>query len=258
MRVLVAPEGESGDPEAGLRAAPVEGGCPWPRSGAGLPRSPTPIEPPGSHRSRPTTPWAAQPSSGSDASGAPPPSRRGRSRSRPCGSASTPPPPPPAPAPATGAPPPRLRRRLPPQRVGRAGRRRRDPDPGRPARRVRRSKTDQEGRGRDVGIPTGAYPTTCPVRALQAWRAQAGITAGPLCRPVDRWDRVGPGHLAGRAVGRVVQRGARRAGLDPRGLAGHSLRAGLATAAVTVPDGATVRAWSAHQRTPGRRPGSRR
>ena len=100
--------------------------------------------------------------------------------------------------------------------------------------RVQRSKTDQEGRGREVGIPVGAHPATCPVRALQAWQAQAGITAGPLFRPVDRWDRVGPGRLAGRAVARVVQRGARRAGLDPRGLAGHSLRAGLATAAAAA------------------------
>lgn len=33
---------------------------------------------------------------------------------------------------------------------------------------VRRSKTDQEGQGRRVGIPYGSHPQTCPVRAAQA------------------------------------------------------------------------------------------
>lgn len=32
--------------------------------------------------------------------------------------------------------------------------------------RLRRSKTDQEGQGRPVGIPYGAQPDTCPVRAV--------------------------------------------------------------------------------------------
>ncbi|MDI3340099.1 MAG: hypothetical protein QJR03_06160 [Sphaerobacter sp.] len=34
--------------------------------------------------------------------------------------------------------------------------------------RLRRSKTDQERQGRPVGIPYGAQPNTCPVRAVQA------------------------------------------------------------------------------------------
>jgi site-specific recombinase XerC len=33
-----------------------------------------------------------------------------------------------------------------------------------------RSKTDQEGSGRKVGIPYGSNPHTCPVRSLSAWR----------------------------------------------------------------------------------------
>jgi integrase len=33
---------------------------------------------------------------------------------------------------------------------------------------VRRSKTDQEGEGRKVGLPFGSNPLTCPVRALHA------------------------------------------------------------------------------------------
>jgi integrase len=33
---------------------------------------------------------------------------------------------------------------------------------------LRRSKTDQEGAGRQIGIPFGSDPATCPVRALRA------------------------------------------------------------------------------------------
>src|SRR5207248_19441 len=41
---------------------------------------------------------------------------------------------------------------------------------------LRRSKTDQEGVGRPVGIPYGSNPATCPVRNLRAWLDLAGIT----------------------------------------------------------------------------------
>ena len=37
---------------------------------------------------------------------------------------------------------------------------------------LRRSKTDQEGETRKVGIPFGSGPTTCPVRALRSWLDQ--------------------------------------------------------------------------------------
>jgi site-specific recombinase XerD len=96
---------------------------------------------------------------------------------------------------------------------------------------IRRSKADQEGASREVGLPRGQHPETCPVRALRIWRAEAGIDEGALFRPVSRHDTVAPRRLTDRGVARVVQRAARRAGLDPALYAGHSLRAGLATAA---------------------------
>ncbi len=40
---------------------------------------------------------------------------------------------------------------------------------------LRRSKTDQDGVGRKIGIPYGSNPDTCPVRTIQAWLEIAGI-----------------------------------------------------------------------------------
>lgn len=99
---------------------------------------------------------------------------------------------------------------------------------------LRRSKTDQEGEGRKVGIPWGRHAETCPVQALTAWLEQAGITEGPLFRAVNRHGQVQAGRLSGSAVAEVVKRAALRAGLDPALYAGHSLRAGLATSAAAA------------------------
>jgi integrase len=96
---------------------------------------------------------------------------------------------------------------------------------------LRRSKTDQDGNGRKIGIPFGSNPNTCPVRNAQEWIAQAGISNGPLFRSINRHGQVQPARLAGIDVARVVKKLAQRAGLDSASFAGHSLRAGHATAA---------------------------
>lgn len=95
--------------------------------------------------------------------------------------------------------------------------------------RVRRSKTDQGGQGAEVAILAGAFEDTCPVRALAAWRAAAGIEKGPLFRRVDRHGRL-LGPMSGQAVALVIARAAERAGLEGC-YRGHSLRRGGATAA---------------------------
>lgn len=97
--------------------------------------------------------------------------------------------------------------------------------------RLWRSKTDQEGVGRRVGIPYGSNPETCPVRTVQAWMEQSGIGAGPLFRSINRHGHLGPGRLSGIDVARIVKKLAQRARLDSAKYAGHSLRAGHATSA---------------------------
>jgi integrase len=96
---------------------------------------------------------------------------------------------------------------------------------------LRRSKTDQEGAGRKVGIPYGSNPDTCPVRTLEAWLEAASIASGPVFRSISRHGKLQPGVLSPIDVARVVKKLAERAGLDPAKYAGHSLRAGHATSA---------------------------
>lgn len=98
---------------------------------------------------------------------------------------------------------------------------------------LKRSKTDQDGEWRRIGIPYGSNPSTCPVRALQAWLVAAGITEGPLFRSVNRHGKTQTGRLSDKTVALVVKRSAEAAGLDHARLSGHSLRAGLATSAAS-------------------------
>jgi site-specific recombinase XerD len=97
---------------------------------------------------------------------------------------------------------------------------------------IRRDKTDQEGEGREIGIPYGSDPATCPVRAVRNWLTKAQITMGALfrsCSPKGtsvKDQRLGDGDVA-----RIIKRRCKLAGLDPKRYAGHSLRAGFATSA---------------------------
>jgi site-specific recombinase XerD len=98
---------------------------------------------------------------------------------------------------------------------------------------IRRSKTDQEGRGRVIGLPYAGVMGLCPVRSFKAWIEAAGLVGkdGPVFRAVtpDGQD-VTDNRLSDRAFADVVATAARNAGLEGR-FAGHSLRAGLVTSA---------------------------
>ena len=116
---------------------------------------------------------------------------------------------------------------------------------------LRRSKTDQDGDGRKLGVPYGSRLETCPVRTAQSWLSAAAITTGPVFREITKADRIIDPYtdkkgrqrgvrLGDKAVALIVKRAAQAAGLDPTRYAGHSLRAGLATSAAAA--GASERA----------------
>ena len=106
--------------------------------------------------------------------------------------------------------------------------------------RIRRSKGDQAGEGRDLVVFRGAGPT-CPVAAVRSWLATAAIEEGPVFVGVDRYGHARLGkRLTDQVVRTVVKERARAAGLEEfEKLSGHSLRAGLATQAAL--NGASLR-----------------
>jgi len=97
---------------------------------------------------------------------------------------------------------------------------------------VRRSKTDQDGRGVTKDINHASNPQNCPVKALAQWMAAAGIAEGPLFRPVNRHGRVLAARLTPQSVALIVKRVVKALGLDPVKYSGHSLRAGFVTDAI--------------------------
>ena len=105
---------------------------------------------------------------------------------------------------------------------------------------IRRSKTDQEGRGHEIGIPYGQHSETCPVIALKAYLKAAGLESGPLFRPANKKGELREGHrredgfwrewrMSPQTVALVIKHWISQAGLSSDDFAGHSLRAGLAT-----------------------------
>ena len=112
---------------------------------------------------------------------------------------------------------------------------------------VRRSKTDQEGEGRQIAVPLGRTQW-CPVRALEDWLTTSNITEGPVFRRVNWCGRVSELPMKPEAVSIVVRERVAAIGLDPRPYSGHSLRAGLASSAAE----AGIASWTI-RRTTGHR-----
>ena len=96
--------------------------------------------------------------------------------------------------------------------------------------RLRRGKTDQAGKGRDIAIPY-MRGRACPVKALIAWLDQSGLKQGCLFRGVDRYSHITECGLSPQSVALIVKQRAEAIGLDPGRYSGHSLRAGFVTSA---------------------------
>src|SRR5262249_51195071 len=94
---------------------------------------------------------------------------------------------------------------------------------------IRRSKTDQEGQGVTIAIIRGgAY---CPVRAVRAWLDAAGVTEGPVFRPLRQGGEVRGQRLTAASVCTIMKAHAETVGLDASAFGAHSLRSGFLTSA---------------------------
>ena len=97
--------------------------------------------------------------------------------------------------------------------------------------RLRRSKTDQEGRGRLVGVPLGPPRRDVP-GAGRPGLGRGSSDLGRATLPHRRPGRPGPAAALLRpAVARVVPRAVRPSGGDPRRVGAPSLRSGFVTSA---------------------------
>jgi integrase len=100
---------------------------------------------------------------------------------------------------------------------------------------VRRSKTDQDGLGRVVGVWPGRRAGTDPVRVVKSWIARRGRWAGPLfARVMPRDGSVAREGISPDAVREVVKRLVSQVGLDPAAYGAHSLRSGSLTASAEL------------------------
>ena len=113
--------------------------------------------------------------------------------------------------------------------------------------RLQRSKTDQEGRGRDIAIPR-VRGRSCPSKSLQAWIQASGIVDGALFRRVNRYDQLLPQRLTPQSVALIIKQRAELAGFDAKVLSGHSLRAGFVTnAAKGGASSSSIRVQTGHK-----------
>jgi site-specific recombinase XerD len=116
---------------------------------------------------------------------------------------------------------------------------------------VPRSKADQEQAGERVAIPFGEHEKTCPIRALRVWLSKAKVTEGAVFRAVDRYNKVAATGLHRDSIAEILKTAATRAGINATNIAGHSVRAGMATQAAL--NGSSERAIAKTTRHKSRR-----
>jgi integrase len=97
--------------------------------------------------------------------------------------------------------------------------------------RPKKTKTDQEGKETEKGIPLAVDARLCATRAVQAWVERAGIESGPLFRGFTLQGKLRETALTSQVVAFIVKKACLSAGLDHTKFSGHSLRAGLITEA---------------------------
>lgn len=107
---------------------------------------------------------------------------------------------------------------------------------------LRRSKTDQEGKGAIVPIPYGSNPETCPIRSLLAWLEVSKIEQGHVFRSINKHGHISELGMNAASVALIIKRNGYIKDRSDK-FSGHSLRAGFCTTAASrgVPEHAIMR-----------------
>lgn len=94
---------------------------------------------------------------------------------------------------------------------------------------IRKSKTDQHGKGEKIAIPEGKRIK--PIKRLKDWLKISGISSGYLFQTLKRGGGLKGKKMHHSDIPRIVKYYAAQIGLDASEIAGHSLRAGFVTSA---------------------------
>ena len=102
---------------------------------------------------------------------------------------------------------------------------------------IMQSKTGE----RELVIPYGSNPFTCPVRSLKAWLQEADIEEGYIFRSINRHGHISSSPLTPHSIALIIQGNeyvrkkteeAKEKGEHVPSFGGHSLRAGFVTTAI--------------------------
>ena len=96
---------------------------------------------------------------------------------------------------------------------------------------LRRSKTDQFGKGFVKGLPYFDNTQYCPVVSLKKWIEISKITSGALFRRFSKGSKLLDKRLTDQTVALLIKEYLKIAGIDSKNYSGHSLRSGFATSA---------------------------
>jgi site-specific recombinase XerD len=96
---------------------------------------------------------------------------------------------------------------------------------------VKKSKTDQFGKGMVKGIPSFENSLYCPVTAIKRWINISKIKNGPIFVKFSKGSKITNNRLTDQSVALIIKEYLLKAGIDSKNYSGHSLRSGFATSA---------------------------
>ena len=96
---------------------------------------------------------------------------------------------------------------------------------------IKKSKTDQFGKGAIKGLPYFDNSQYCPVISLKKWIKITKIRSGPLFRRFTKGSKLTENRLTDQTVALLIKKYLYLAGIDSKNYSGHSLRSGFATSA---------------------------
>jgi len=115
---------------------------------------------------------------------------------------------------------------------------------------VKKSKTDQFGKGSIKGLPYFDNQQYCPVVSMKNWINISKIDSGSIFRRFSKGSILSKNRLTDQTVALLIKEYLNLAGIDSKNYSGHSLRSGFATsAAESGAEERSIMAMTGHKST---------